>query len=124
DAIPEDTLLADTVTVKSRVAAAVRAARRGDSVSLSPMFAPSLGIAGRPVVAVVIHDGPRARELLRLVSAWGGRVVSLGAERHDRLTAATQVLTHACVLAFRLALSELDLDVDELTSVAPPPYTP
>ena len=123
DAIPEQALLADTVTAKSRLAPAVRAVSRGDAVSLNPMFAPSLGIAGRPVAAVVIHDGPRARELLRLISSWGGRVVSLDAERHDRLSAATQALTHACVLAFGLALSELDVDVDELAGIAPPPHT-
>jgi 7-keto-8-aminopelargonate synthetase-like enzyme/prephenate dehydrogenase len=123
NAIPEEALLADTLSVKSRFATAVRAVGRGDVVSLNPMFAPSLGIAGRPVAAVVIHDGPRAQELLRLVSAWGGRVVSLDAERHDRLTAAAQVLTHASVIAFGLALSELDVDIDELTSIAPPPHS-
>jgi 7-keto-8-aminopelargonate synthetase-like enzyme/prephenate dehydrogenase len=120
--IPEEALLADTVSAKSRLAAAVRAVSRGDAVSLNPMFAPSLGIAGRPVAAVVIHDGPRAQELLRLISAWGGRVVSLDAERHDRLAAATQVLTHASVIAFGLALSELDVDIDELANIAPPPH--
>jgi 7-keto-8-aminopelargonate synthetase-like enzyme/prephenate dehydrogenase len=123
NAVPEEALLADTLSVKSRFTTAVRAVGRGDAVSLNPMFAPPLGLAGRPVAAVVVHDGPRAQELLRLVSAWGGRVVSLDAERHDRLTAAAQVLTHASVIAFGLALSELDVDIDELTEIAPPPHS-
>jgi prephenate dehydrogenase len=104
------------------VAGALSARAAGlEAVGLNPMFAPALGIAGRPVVAAVVRDGPKVAELLRLVSAWGGRVIRVDVDRHDRLTAVTQALSHAAVLAFGLALVQLKVDVTELSSVAPPP---
>ncbi|MGI5153895.1 prephenate dehydrogenase/arogenate dehydrogenase family protein [Microbispora sp. CA-102843] len=116
-------LLADTLSVKGPIADAILA-HAGDveAAGLNPMFAPSLGFAGRPVAAVVVHDGPRARALLRLVESWGGRAVRLGAHEHDRLAAATQALTHAAVLSFGLALARLGVGVAELAAVAPPPH--
>lgn len=130
DALPEVTsamkrgaLLMDTVSVKDRVVAAGRAMTgHVEMLSVNPMFAPSLGIAGRPVAAVVVHDGPRCAYLLRLLANWGARIVVLTSEQHDRLAGASQALTHAAVLAFGLALCELDVAVGELTAIAPPPH--
>ena len=116
-------LLVDTLSVKGRFVQAVRAAPASVEVmSLNPMFAPSLGFEARPVAAVVIHDGPRAQELLRLIELWGGRVVRMTADTHDKLAAATQTLTHAAVLGFGLALAGLEVDISELSAVAPPPH--
>jgi prephenate dehydrogenase len=116
-------LLAHTACVQSRLASAVRVTGRPqEAVGLNPLFAPELGIEGRPVAAVVLNDGPLVSELLRLVSAAGGRVLRLDAEEHDRLCAISQALTHASVLAFGLALAELDVDIAALSAVAPPPH--
>jgi prephenate dehydrogenase len=41
---------------------------------------------------------------------------------HDRLTAGAQALTHAAVLAFGLALSDLKVAIAELDVIAPPPH--
>lgn len=124
DALKPGALLAETLSVKSRVAALVRTdSLRAEVVGLNPMFAPSLGMAGNSVAAVVTHGGPRTSELLRLVTAWGGQVVLMGAEEHDRVVAAVQVLTHATVLAFGFALAELDVGIEELSAIASPPHT-
>jgi prephenate dehydrogenase len=118
-----DALLAHTLSVQSRMARALsEQAPDYQAVGLNPMFAPSLGITGRPVAAAVVNDGPRVTELLGLVSAWGGRVMRTAPERHDRLAAVTQALTHAAVLAFGLAMAELDTDIEEVSSMAPPPH--
>ncbi|WP_326699993.1 prephenate dehydrogenase [Streptomyces sp. NBC_01754] len=123
DVLPSHTLLADTLSVKSRIAAAVADHAPGlQTVGLNPMFAPALGVADRPVAAVVLRGGPLVEELLGLVAASGGRIVRMDAERHDRLAAASQALTHATVLAFGQALSELDVEIEELAAVAPPPH--
>lgn len=122
-ALPVQALLADTLSVKTRIAAAVAEHAPGhQAVSLNPMFAPSLGVEGRPVAAVVLRAGPLVASLLDLVTRSGGGVVRMDAERHDRLAAASQVLTHAAVLAFGHALSELSPDIRELAAVAPPPH--
>ena len=115
-------LLVDTLSVKARIVAAIRASAPGrQALSLNPMFAPALGMTGRPVAAVVVQDGPLTRELLHLIGTWGGRVVPVTATDHDRLTSAAQALTHAAVLAFGLGLAEMDVEMRELTAIAPPP---
>ncbi len=117
-------LLVDTLSVKEPIVAAARLhAGALEVLSLNPMFAPSLEIDGRAIAAVVVHDGQRAQELLEVLRDRGGRIVELGAGEHDSLAATTQALTHATVLAFGLALAELEADVAELGALAPPPHT-
>jgi prephenate dehydrogenase len=121
--LPSHALLADTLSVKTRIAAAVADHAPGlQAVGLNPMFAPALGLPGRPVAAVVLRGGPLTEELLDLVATSGGRIARMDAERHDRLAAASQALTHATVLAFGQALSELDVNIEEMAAVAPPPH--
>ncbi|WP_208545336.1 prephenate dehydrogenase/arogenate dehydrogenase family protein [Streptomyces sp. Tu 2975] len=116
-------VLADTLSVKSRIAGRLRRAAPGlQAVGLNPMFAPSLGLQGRPVAAAVVTDGPGVRALVELVAQWGARVVEMPAEQHDALTAVQQAATHAAVLAFGLGLGELSADVGALRDSAPPPH--
>jgi prephenate dehydrogenase len=122
EALRPGSVLAETLTVKSAIARAATSLSDISVVGLNPMFAPSLGIEGRPVAAVVVHDGPGVAALLELISRRGGRVVPVSAEAHDRLAAATQVVTHAAVLAFGFALTGLGVTAAELRAVAPPPH--
>ncbi len=122
-ALAPGALLVDTLSVKSRYAASASAVRSDvELLSLNPMFAPSLGFPGRPVAAVELRGGPRSAEFLRLLTMAGATTVTVTADRHDRLAAATQALTHAAVLSFGAALAELDVTVDELAALAPPPH--
>ena len=122
-ALQPGALLVDTLSVKTAIVAALEGeAAPLEALSLNPMFAPSLGIDGRAVAAVIVRDGPRVAELLELLRSRGAHVVELSAREHDELTAVTQTLTHAAVLAFGLALEELDADVDALGGLAPPPH--
>lgn len=122
-----DALIADTLSVKSTVVPALHAAAmiagEAEALSLNPMFAPSLGFEGHPVASVVVRDGQRGRALLDLIEQWGARVVTVTADQHDRLAAAAQALTHAAVIAFGAALTELDVDIADLDRIAPPPHT-
>jgi prephenate dehydrogenase len=122
-ALSPGALLVDTLSVKSRYAAAAAAVRSDvELLGLNPMFAPSLGFPDRPVAAVELRGGPRTGELLNLLTGAGARVVRVTADRHDRLAAATQALTHAAVLSFGAALAELGVTADELAALAPPPH--
>lgn len=117
-------LLVDTSSVKLAICGAMRAeASHLEAVGLNPMFAPSLDMAGRPIAAVVVRGGPRTTELFGVLARRGGRLVELAADKHDRLAAAVQALPHAAILAFGVALAELDVDPRELAQIAPPPCT-
>jgi 4-amino-4-deoxyprephenate dehydrogenase len=119
-------LIADTLSVKTAVVPALRAAAivaGAEALSLNPMFAPSLGFAGHPVASVVVRDGRRGRALRDLIEQWGARVVTVTADQHDRVAAAAQVLTHAAVIAFGAALDELGVDIADLDRMGPPPHT-
>lgn len=122
-AMPTNALLVDTLSVKTPFArAASAAAAPVELLSLNPMFAPSLGFSGHAVLAVELAPGPRAQALLGLLRR-SARVVTLpDAAAHDRATAALQVATHASVLGFGLALTQLGAELDALLPIAPPPF--
>ncbi|WP_338893206.1 prephenate dehydrogenase dimerization domain-containing protein [Rhodococcus sovatensis] len=118
----EDALVVETLSVKSGFAAVASTAPAGLQIlGINPMFAPSLGMDGRPVAAVAHRAGARVDDFLHRIGTWGGRVVSVDVDQHDRVAAATQALTHAAVLAFGSALASLDVDPALVEAVAPPP---
>jgi 4-amino-4-deoxyprephenate dehydrogenase len=105
--LPRGALLADTVSVKTPVAAAVERLRYDVEVlSLNPLFAPDLELAGRNVAAVPLRPGPRSDAFLALLGDRGARVSVVSADEHDRHAAATQVATHAVLLALGLFLEQ------------------
>lgn len=124
-ALAPGALLADTLSVKSPyLAAAQPAAARAELelLSLNPMFAPSLGLDGRPLLAVEACPGPRSAALLERLRARAQVVAVADGAAHDRLCAALQTATHAGLLALGLALERLDADLETLLAVAPPPF--
>ncbi|EHK80399.1 prephenate dehydrogenase [Rhodococcus pyridinivorans] len=121
--LPPHTLLVETLSVKTPIAAALHTYRPGaPTLGINPMFAPDLGLPGRPVVAVRHHDAPVVTEFVAALRDWGATVVETTADEHDRITAAVQVLTHAAILAFGIALDRLDVP-DAAARVAAPPHT-
>ncbi|WP_241386846.1 prephenate dehydrogenase/arogenate dehydrogenase family protein [Rhodococcus sp. CH91] len=118
-----DTLLVETLSVKTPIAAAVHTHRPGrPAVGINPMFAPDLGWRARPVALIRHCDGPAVTAFATALTRWGAQVVETGADEHDRITAATQALTHATILAFGAALDRLDPPA-AAAPTAPPPHT-
>ena len=123
NAMRPGSLLVETSSVKSRVTSDMcAAAHRVEAIGLNPMFSPSAGADGRPVAVVTSHDGPIGRGLIQLMIEWGMVPVQVEAEYHDRITAATQVATHAAILALGLTLIDLDVDIEDLVKLATPPH--
>ena len=114
-------VVVDTLSVKSGMAEAVARSALAEAVGLNPMYAPSLGMDGRPTAAVVYRDGARVDAVLDVVAA-RGPVVRVSATDHDRVVASTQALTHAAILAFGTALGELGVDPEVAAALGPPPF--
>lgn len=122
-AMKRDSLLVDTLSVKSRYAQALMAmATSTELLGVNPMFAPSLGFAGRSVVAVPYRCGELAEAFMAFIAAQGAEVVRLDAEAHDRACAALQVATHASILCFGMALSAGGYDLAAAERIMPPPH--
>jgi 4-amino-4-deoxyprephenate dehydrogenase len=119
--LPPGGLLVDTLSVKTPVAEAVERFRGDVEVlSLNPLFAPDLGLAGRSVAAVRLRPGPRSDAFLALLAERGAEVSVLSAAEHDRQAAATQVATHAVLLALGLFLEHSSYAPSP--ALAPPPH--
>jgi 4-amino-4-deoxyprephenate dehydrogenase len=91
-------------------------------VGMNPMFAPGIGVRGRPVLLVDPRGPNPAGPLWRLLEGWGLGVIPLeSAEQHDVLCAALQATVHAAVLAVGSALAATPFTARELLAAAPPP---
>jgi 4-amino-4-deoxyprephenate dehydrogenase len=122
-AMPAGSLWLDTLSVKSDVVRAIGAqSGRVQALSINPMFAPAMGWAGNTVAVVGVFPGPKSEYLKELLRTWGARLEEVGAEEHDRLTAAIQVATHAAVLSFGAALLNLNFDLERALRLSTPPH--
>jgi prephenate dehydrogenase len=109
--LPPGALLVDTLSVKTPVVRRLQRLRADlELLSLDPLFAPSVGLAGQNVAAVVVRDGPRGAALLARLEAAGATVLRMTADEHDRAAAGAQVAVHAAVLAYAQARARLGGD--------------
>lgn len=118
-----DSLAVETLSVKSRYATAVAEVdSNAELLGINPMFAPGLGFAGRSVAAVPYRCRGLSRLFLDFIAAQGSDIVQMSAEEHDRACAALQVVTHASVLAFGMALLTGGFDLPAAERIMPPPH--
>lgn len=118
-----NSLLVDTLSVKSRYAGALAGVTTGaELLGINPMFAPSLGLGGRSLVAVAYEPGELTERYLASLAAQGCDIVRLGTDEHDRACASMQALTHAAILTFGMALRASGFDVAANERILPPPH--
>jgi prephenate dehydrogenase len=122
DVLPDTALIVETLSVKARFARAIAVLQPPfEVIGINPMFAPSLGMAGRAVAVVPHLAGANAARFISLLVDRGAQVTELSAIAHDRTAAALQALPHAAILAFALAFADSQLDVEATLRLAPPP---
>ncbi len=122
DTTSSATLLVETLSVKSRFAAAFGAlGARQPVVGINPLFRPSPSQRGG-VVVLVDHAGRGDDGFGRMLADAGCGVHALDAIAHDRSMAVIQCLTHAAILSFGVAFRSLRLSVPRLDGLATPPF--
>jgi len=125
--LTQEKLLVEITSVKSHLIAPLSAIGC-DVLSLHPMFAPSVSIAGQRVThyrfqntesgpADLLHD-----RVLSVLREAGALLVPITPEEHDRAMAIIQGLTHLSAIALGGALEKLNADVPALQALSSPVY--
>jgi prephenate dehydrogenase len=111
-------LLADILSVKGRIVeVATAGVKAQEYLSLHPLFAPQEEFRGT-VAVIPVHRGAESPQLLQCLETWGGTMLVMTADDHDRSMAMVQVIAHAAILAFGAAGEKL------LTTCSPLATTP
>jgi len=120
-------LMMDITSVK-KVPVEMMSRVTGEGVEIlgtHPLFGPSAkSICGQTIIFVPVAErvGALYRRVYKLFERSGAKIEILSAEEHDRLMSVLQGLTHFVLIAFGIALKELDFDVERARAVMSPMY--
>ncbi|SHO55239.1 bifunctional chorismate mutase/prephenate dehydrogenase [Vibrio quintilis] len=121
--LPEDCILCDLTSIKSRPLQAMLKTHRGPVVGLHPMFGPDIPSLAKQVI--VYCDG-RGREqyqwLIDQLEIWGASLCAVDAESHDHGMTMIQALRHFTTYVYGLHLSKENPQLANLLQLSSPIY--
>lgn len=121
--LPDDCILVDLASVKSRPLQAMLAAHNGPVLGLHPMFGPDTGSLAKQVVVYCDGRQPEAYQwLLEQIQVWGARLHRISAVEHDQNMAFIQALRHFATFAYGLHLAEENVQLEQLLALSSPIY--
>ncbi|HID60342.1 MAG TPA: prephenate dehydrogenase/arogenate dehydrogenase family protein [Hadesarchaea archaeon] len=102
-------LVADAASVKSEAVETMQNLKVDvELVSIHPLFGPGVReIRGKDFVVVPVKPGKRYAKLKGLLTELGASVTEMDAEKHDRVMAVIQCMTHFILLAYLHSLKSL-----------------
>lgn len=121
--LPDDCLLVDLTSVKSKPLAHMLAAHAGPVLGLHPMFGPDVSSLAKQVV--VCCDGRGAEQyqwLLDQMRIWGVRLQQVSAAEHDEAMSLIQALRHFTSFVYGVHLCEEQADMKRLLALSSPIY--
>ncbi|MDC9592613.1 prephenate dehydrogenase dimerization domain-containing protein [Xenorhabdus sp. IM139775] len=121
-AIDNDVLIVSTCSVQEPFYSSLKnISPQQPFVGINPMFSPSLQEKNRSVILIVEnrHNGHDWIELVLTKSQM--HITKMLPREHDKVMALCQVLPHALILAFGLALKANSIDINVLYNISPPP---
>ncbi|NVD05784.1 bifunctional chorismate mutase/prephenate dehydrogenase [Vibrio sp. JPW-9-11-11] len=121
--LPDDCILCDLTSIKSKPLAAMLNVHQGPVVGLHPMFGPDVPSLAKQVI--VYCDGRGAENyqwLLKQFSIWGASLCQIEAEEHDHGMTLIQALRHFTSFAYGLHLSRENPNIDKLLQLSSPIY--
>ncbi|WP_342607544.1 bifunctional chorismate mutase/prephenate dehydrogenase [Vibrio tritonius] len=121
--LPNDCILADFTSIKSKPLAAMMKAHQGPVVGLHPMFGPDVPSLAKQVI--VCCNGRREESyqwLLEQFGIWGASVCQMPAEDHDHGMTMIQALRHFTTFAYGVHLSKVKPNIEQLLKLSSPIY--
>jgi len=121
--LPQDCILCDLTSVKSKPLKAMLAVHSGPVVGLHPMFGPDVPSLAKQVI---VHCDGRGKEqyewLLKQFSIWGASLCNIEAEEHDHGMTLIQALRHFTSFAYGYHLSKVKPNIAQLLQLSSPIY--
>ncbi|WPC73586.1 bifunctional chorismate mutase/prephenate dehydrogenase [Vibrio porteresiae] len=121
--LPEDCILADFTSIKSKPLAAMLNAHKGPVVGLHPMFGPDVPSLAKQVIVCCNGRGEESYQwLLQQFGIWGASVCHMPAEDHDHGMTMIQALRHFTTFAYGVHLSKVKPNIEQLLKLSSPIY--
>ncbi|WP_425666411.1 bifunctional chorismate mutase/prephenate dehydrogenase [Vibrio tubiashii] len=121
--LPEDCILCDLTSIKSRPLQAMLNVHKGPVVGLHPMFGPDVPSLAKQVIVYCDGRGEEQYQwLLKQFSIWGASLCQIEASEHDHGMTLIQALRHFTSFAYGLHLSRENPNIDKLLQLSSPIY--
>ena len=121
--LPENCILADLTSIKSKPLESMLKAHKGPVIGLHPMFGPDVGSLAKQVVVVCHGRDESAYEwLLEQIKIWGARIVVADAPKHDRAMQLVQAMRHFSTFVYGLNLRKENANIESLLQFSSPIY--
>ena len=121
--LPEDCILCDLTSIKSRPLQAMLNVHKGPVVGLHPMFGPDVPSLAKQVIVYCDGRGEEHYQwLLKQFSIWGASLCQIDASEHDHGMTLIQALRHFASFAYGLHLSRENPNIDKLLQLSSPIY--
>ncbi|EKO3500462.1 bifunctional chorismate mutase/prephenate dehydrogenase [Vibrio fluvialis] len=121
--LPEDCILCDLTSIKSKPLQVMLNVHKGPVVGLHPMFGPDVPSMAKQVVVYCDGRGEEHyRWLLKQFGIWGASLCQIDAAEHDHGMTLIQALRHFTSFAYGLHLSKVNPNLAQLLKLSSPIY--
>lgn len=121
--LPQDCILCDLTSIKSKPLQAMMQVHNGPVVGLHPMFGPDVPSLAKQVIVYCHGRGEQHYQwLLEQFSIWGASLCQIDAHDHDHGMTLIQALRHFTSFAYGLHLSRENPSLDKLLQLSSPIY--
>lgn len=121
--LPDDCVLCDLTSIKSKPLQAMLNVHSGPVVGLHPMFGPDVPSLAKQVIVYCDGRGEEHYQwLLKQFSIWGASLCQIDASEHDHGMTLIQALRHFTSFAYGLHLSRENPSIDKLLKLSSPIY--
>ncbi|RBW63870.1 bifunctional chorismate mutase/prephenate dehydrogenase [Vibrionales bacterium C3R12] len=121
--LPDDCILCDLTSIKSKPVQSMLAVHNGPVVGLHPMFGPDVPSLAKQVIVYCDGRGEESYQwLLKQFSIWGASLCQIEAGEHDHGMTLIQALRHFTSFAYGLHLSKENPNIDQLLKLSSPIY--
>ncbi|MDW2211293.1 bifunctional chorismate mutase/prephenate dehydrogenase, partial [Vibrio sp. 2025] len=121
--LPQDCILCDLTSIKSKPLQAMLNVHAGPVVGLHPMFGPDVPSLAKQVI--VYCDGRGSEQyqwLLQQFGIWGASLCQIDAQEHDHGMTLIQALRHFTSFAYGMHLSKENPNIEQLLKLSSPIY--